>query len=258
MTTSTNTSPRKVAIVGFSKSTRHLAPFDDPSYEIWGINYLFLGMPQIPKARWSRWLDMHPMSYLEKYHTAQDWQTLLKWYETLTVPLYMPEQVKRFPTCKAYPLQDIIRGTGMLEEYFESTIAYAIGMAISEGVDVLDVYGSDMVHDTEWGHQRPNAEHLLGIAVGRGIQLNIPSASALLTPKWRYGYEERPPCRYGDIVYAVEHMRDDSRRKINETLRVKVDQALCDQHTHEGFVQAMEQVLEAIRQAERGRKLTAK
>src|SRR3989337_3939853 len=47
----------KVAIVAFSKTTRHFAPFDDPTWEIWGLNeeYRFQWM-----RRWDRWFQIPP------------------------------------------------------------------------------------------------------------------------------------------------------------------------------------------------------
>ncbi len=47
----------KLAIVGFAPTTRHLAPFDDPEYEIWGVNeeYNYDWM-----KRFDRWFQIHP------------------------------------------------------------------------------------------------------------------------------------------------------------------------------------------------------
>jgi len=47
----------KLAIVGFAPTTRHLAPFDDPEFEVWGLNeeYHFDWM-----KRFDRWFQIHP------------------------------------------------------------------------------------------------------------------------------------------------------------------------------------------------------
>lgn len=47
----------KLAIVGFATTTRHLAPYDDPEYEIWGLNeeYNYDWM-----KRYDRWFQIHP------------------------------------------------------------------------------------------------------------------------------------------------------------------------------------------------------
>lgn len=46
---------KKVAIVGTSHSW-HMAPFDDPDVEIWGVNNGFINMGD---KRVSRWFDLH-------------------------------------------------------------------------------------------------------------------------------------------------------------------------------------------------------
>ena len=38
----------KVCIVGFADGHRHLAPFNDDSYEFWGINRLHVVLPDKP------------------------------------------------------------------------------------------------------------------------------------------------------------------------------------------------------------------
>jgi len=47
----------KVAIVGFAEATRALAPFDDPSYEVWALNEEYT-YPWL--KRFDRWFQMHP------------------------------------------------------------------------------------------------------------------------------------------------------------------------------------------------------
>jgi len=54
---------KKLAIVGMAETTRHLAPWDDEDYEIWGMNeaYFVKGGDGIPYfKRWDRWFQMHP------------------------------------------------------------------------------------------------------------------------------------------------------------------------------------------------------
>jgi len=47
----------KLAIIGFAPATRHLAPYDDLDYEIWGLNeeYKFDWL-----KRFDRWFQIHP------------------------------------------------------------------------------------------------------------------------------------------------------------------------------------------------------
>ena len=63
------TSPRdKVAIVGFAPSSMtDVRPyFDDPHFEIWGINQLYIAFPMMAKKA-SRWFQLHQRT---EYDTA--------------------------------------------------------------------------------------------------------------------------------------------------------------------------------------------
>jgi hypothetical protein len=44
---------KKVALVGFADSWK-LAPFDDPTVDVWGLNELYKYVP-----RWDRWFELH-------------------------------------------------------------------------------------------------------------------------------------------------------------------------------------------------------
>lgn len=56
---------KTVCLVGFAPTSRHLAPYDDPDIEVWGINeaywYNFMGHGEgetfVP--RWDRWVQIH-------------------------------------------------------------------------------------------------------------------------------------------------------------------------------------------------------
>jgi hypothetical protein len=45
-----------------------------------------------------------------------------------------------------------------------------------------------MIHDSEYGHQKPSCEYYLGIARGRGLKVILPPESDLLKATTRYGY----------------------------------------------------------------------
>jgi len=55
-----------VVLMGMAESTRHLAPWDNPEVEIWGINESYKqpnkkGLPPGPyMRRWDRWFQIHP------------------------------------------------------------------------------------------------------------------------------------------------------------------------------------------------------
>ena len=65
-----------------------------------------------------------------------------------------------------------------------------LALAIQEGFEKIGIYGVDMAQDSEYGHQRPSCEYFVGIARGRGIQVEVAEKSDLLKAPYLYGAEE--------------------------------------------------------------------
>jgi hypothetical protein len=158
----------KVAIIGLSPATHDLAPWDDPEWEKWGLPW--------DEGYWyqmDRHFEMHDMRLLESEHSARpaDYLERLKECECL----YMQEAY--FPGATRYPFEEVSKTAG---EYWNSSIAYALALAIHEGADEIGIYGVDMKGDDEYGYQKPNMEYLIGLAIGKGIKVHVPDASPLL------------------------------------------------------------------------------
>lgn len=177
---------KKVAIVGFASSTRLKAPYDDQSWEIWGMNQLYRYIPRL-----TRWFEMHqhegPHSYVSDMVPGTDY---IRWMRECPVPLYMVSARPDFPTSITYPLDQMLAEFGT--DYFHSSVDYMLALAISEGFEEIGVWGIDMAHDTEYEHQKPSGSFWIGVAKGRGIKVTIPPESALLRKAHRYGYEPLP------------------------------------------------------------------
>ena len=209
----------KVAIVGFASSTRHLAPFDSSVHEIWALNQLYR---HIPRAE--RWFDIHT-NYDEHVVEGTDH---IGWLEKCPIPVYMNEYRKQYQTSVRYPIEGVIEFFG--RDYFTSTIAFMIALAIYEGFEVIDVYGVDLIVGTEWETQRQCAEYYIGWARGAGIEVHIPAASSLLTQRFRYGYQVDSNDLIGAQDFAVRHTRVKERRDQLQTHLALMDGALqeCD------------------------------
>lgn len=173
---------KKVAIVGFAESSRHLAPYDDPTFEIWAMNQLYR---HIPRA--TRWWELHKYpDYLRDQVPGTDY---MAWLKDCPIQIYMTEKREDIPNAIAYPVEAMAKKYG---DYFYSTISYMLALAIDEGFETIGIWGIDLSHDTEYEYQKPSAEYFLGIARGLGIDLIIPPQSALLKGLYRYGYQEMP------------------------------------------------------------------
>lgn len=160
----------KVAIVGLSPTTHGMAPWGDDSWEIWGLPW--------DEGHWAlmdRLFEMHDIRLLTGQHSRRKSDYLDRLQECW-VPLFMQEQYDEVPCSRRYPFEVVARTTGA---YWNSSIAYAMAMAIHEGAEEIAVYGVDMAGDDEYGYQKPNMEYLVGLARGKGIKVTIPDESPL-------------------------------------------------------------------------------
>ena len=183
----------KIAIVGCSDSKLE-APFKQPEgWEFWGVNNLFLTLPEKP---WTRWFEIHNITNdganfirREKYDfRGMPVNAYIKQLGKLKCPVYMQKKWAQVPTSIEYPkdLVEVIFG-----RYFTNTISYEIALGILELPSVLGIYGVDMAVGSEYAHQRPSCEMLIGVAEGLGIQVIVPDVADLLKVRFMYGFEEQ-------------------------------------------------------------------
>jgi hypothetical protein len=256
---------RKVCIVGFSTTTRDLAPFDRPDeFEFWGMNTLYEHMPQVP--RWDVWFDMHPIEFLHKH--KDKWPGHMDWLAKQKIPIYMQQHYDGIPYSVAYPIEKlnkefftenptVIRTTKAGEEipdqpYFTNTVAQQMALAISMGdVSELHIYGIDMVKDSEWGYQRPNCEYFIGHARGKGIKVVMPEDGALCKGLWLYGFDEQTPKKYLEIKEAMVQRTGELVKELSK-IDEERDKVLANRYVHEGARQENVLWLERLKDVERG------
>lgn len=193
-----------VAIVGFAPSTRHQAPFYDESFEIWGLNELYLVIP-----RFDRWFEMHTRKEFESsFRNSQH----LEWLRQCDKPIYMQERYKDIPFSLAYPRERMLSAFG---HCFRSTFCYMLALAIEEGFSTIHLYGIDLFTKTEYYDERPSGEYLVGVARGRGVDVYIPDDSALLRGRL-YGYDPYSAAeRYHIRLNELISRRDKLQREIS-------------------------------------------
>lgn len=160
----------KIAIIGLSPTTHDQAPWDDSSWQLWGLPW--------DEGYWTsmhRLFEMHDMRLLVSEYSKRK----PGYFDRLRdcEPLYMQEAYPGIECARRYPFEAVAETTGY---YWNSSIAYALAMAIHEGADEIALYGVDMKGDDEYGYQKPNIEYLIGLARGRGIKVTVPDESPLL------------------------------------------------------------------------------
>lgn len=160
----------KVAIVGFSTNHRHLAPVDDPSYEIWGLNNAYVHL-----KRADRWFELHSEDlYAWDLRRPGDH---VGWLKAFTGPLYLVQARADLPNSISFPYHEVIDCVG---PYLTSGPALMLAFAILEGFEHISIYGIDLMTHTEYADQKPGFEFLIGMAMGRGITIEMPRNCDLL------------------------------------------------------------------------------
>jgi hypothetical protein len=129
----------------------------------------------------ARCFELHPWSLLVGPHSKRK----PSYFDLLReLPcLYLQEWQGEVSNALVYPFERVAAAIG--RPYWNSSISYAMALAIAEGAQEIALYGVDMKGDDEYGYQRPNMEWLVGVAEGRGIKVHIPDESPLC--KYQHG-----------------------------------------------------------------------
>lgn len=204
---------RKIAIVGYTTS-REETPYDDPSWEKWGMNNLH-NQPDIAAhvGQFSRWYNLHDLGDLERPLGQGGDPPHLAWLrEPHPFPIYVMDPMENvtadgdgdplasvaerygFPSAVPFPKTQLL---SQFMRYFTNTVSWQIAHAIWEALldesyvfSDLALFGIDMATGTEYAAQRPSVEYFLGLAQGLGVQLHIPETSDILKAAQLYGGED--------------------------------------------------------------------
>jgi hypothetical protein len=174
---------KKLVIAGSGPNTRHLTPWDDPSFDIWVFN-------ESGNHPWCRrWTAVFQMHEPEIYtgHNTKDpahWEWLQR---THGKPVYMQERDERVPDSARFPIEDAVALTGF--DYFASTFAYMAALALLQGYEVVHIHGIEL-SASEYQYQAECWRYWIGVLKGRLGAENVVVHSGLqLFESPRYGYE---------------------------------------------------------------------
>jgi hypothetical protein len=78
---------------------------------------------------------------------------------------------ERVPNSIAYPLEAVL--ALIPYRYLRSTPAQALALAILQGYQHIELYGSELTSNTEYSYQATNYAFWIGFAHGRGIDLQL-------------------------------------------------------------------------------------
>jgi hypothetical protein len=190
------TVPLKVALIGTAPSSRMLAPYNDPSWQIWGCS----PGNQNTLPRVNLWFELHSNLLWPEYESYG--KPYIEWLKQQTFPVYMQE---RWPTTDgqmvpvqtivpnaiAYPKDEIVAEFG--DDFFTSSFAWMMALAIKMGATEIALYGIDMASREEYIRQRPGFFFFRYMAKCRGIRVSAPHESDIMQSPALYAYADSTP-----------------------------------------------------------------
>ena len=173
------TKEKHIAIVGlgntqgtFTSSVANVKYFD----EVWVINSMMVPIKH------DRVFMMDPASrFLDTENAGLQTEAMRKALKDHSGPIYTCTLDKRVPGAVLYPLEEVVKDTGLC--YFNNTVPYAVAFAIYHKVTHLYLYGIDYSYKSnvvmaEAG--RACTEFWLSAAVARGMKVEVAQDSTLL------------------------------------------------------------------------------
>jgi hypothetical protein len=107
-------------------------------------------------------------------------------------PIFMQKEYPEVPGAVKYPLAEVIAALiptmNTQQDYFTSSLAFMLGISYLMGYSRIELYGFELGNDSEYHYQRSNAEYIIGLLQGKGIEVFMPPACTVLTGPL-YGYK---------------------------------------------------------------------
>lgn len=129
----------KVAIVGMAPQTRDQAPFKDESWEIWGMNEIYLFVPRLTVL-----FEIHDRMHYQSAFRNPDH---VKWMKKTKIPIYMAKEYKDFPTCIPYPWEEMIAEYGY---NFSSCVSEMLALALHMEYKKIGIWGIELDRPEEF------------------------------------------------------------------------------------------------------------
>jgi hypothetical protein len=197
----------KIALIGSAPSSIRLAPYDDPSWQIWGCSP---GAYAVVK-RSDAWFELHRWEppVIGDAERQVPWFSpeYVQWMALHKGPVYMSDVVAQVPHSVRYPIEKMLEKYGPY--FFNSSLSFMMALALEQpGIEEIGLWGVDMSATEEYGYQRAGCHFFITEAARRGIRVTVPPESDLLQPKPIYGAGESTPM----MVKLTSRMRElDSR-----------------------------------------------
>lgn len=225
---------KKLAIIGTAPSSMHLAPYNNPDYELWILNGVYSMIDVQNTTNITRHFDIHSLDVIKTMPSGY-----FDYLQGLTIPVYMQENFAEVPTSIKYPLEEIL--TMFPRRYFTNSISYMIALAVYEGYTDISLYGVDMAVSGEYEHQRPSCEYMIGYCEGKGVNFYLPAESDLLKTLFLYGFEDEK--KHAFIAKLLARQQEMEQKKAE--YQAQIDQAKAYMNTYDGALQDVNYMLKS-------------
>lgn len=176
--------PLKVALIGTAPSSRMLAPYNDPSWQIWGCSPG--NMNALPRV--DLWFELHS-NLLWPEHEAYG-RPYIEWLKLQKFPIYMQDK-SLVPQALAFPKDELVAEFG--DDFFTSSFAWMMALAMKMGAVEIALYGIDMASRDEYIRQRPGFFFFRYMATRRGVKVSAPHESDIMQSPSLYAYVDSTP-----------------------------------------------------------------
>lgn len=189
----------KVALVGSAPSSVRMAPYQDPSWQIYGCSPGVYGIA----ARVNEWFELH------RWEPGQPWFSpeYVQWMTALPqrgAVLWTGGPVPSVPGSHVFPFDEVLAEYDPQCWFCSSSLFWMMARAIEAirdeakaqdrpidpAHDKIAFYGVDMAADSEYEMQRAGIHFMAYKAQALGIEVGAPMESDLFTPRFRYGADE--------------------------------------------------------------------
>ena len=189
-----------LVILGSYPHTRGLFDFKRTDCDIWVFNE---AMSQEWVKRADAVFQLHIPTIWRNPNNRND-PKHYEWLKSTNVPVLMQEKYGDVPASFEFPKDKILSDFPNAKQNGEPirevacSPAWALAYAIYLGYPKIEIYGVELASNTEYTYQQGNFKYWLGVAVGKGIDVNIHS-QMFNAPL--YGYE-------GEVFIPYETFAD--------------------------------------------------
>lgn len=189
----------KVCIVGTAPGSRLIAPYNDPTWDIWVCSAGNSQASAVPRV--TKWYELHALCDMMAEENQPWCIPYFAWLRAQSFPIYMQENNEYIPQAIVFPYKPLVEEFGPnpkkgLANWFTSSVAWMMAHALvqmKEG-DELGIFGVDMAATEEhYSSQKAGCLRFIEIARSRGVKVTIPYESCLGKTFPLYGYAEATP-----------------------------------------------------------------